>query len=64
MEHKGLNILHYKRFNTTEVQIGNISLGGNNPIVVQSMTTSDTMNTEAVVEEIIRIVEADRKSVV
>lgn len=63
MEHQGLNILHYRRFKTTEVQIGTVALGGNNPIVVQSMTTSDTMNTEAVVEEIIRIVEAGGKLV-
>jgi (E)-4-hydroxy-3-methylbut-2-enyl-diphosphate synthase len=63
MENHGFNILNYHRFSTSEVKIGDVALGGNHPIVVQSMTTSDTMNTEAVVDEIIRIFKAGGKIV-
>ena len=48
----------YSRFVTREVAIGDIPLGGNNPIRIQSMTTTDTMNTIATVEQTIRMVEA------
>lgn len=47
-----------KRFNTRVVNIGNIPLGGNYPIRIQSMTTTDTMNTIATVNQCIRIIEA------
>lgn len=40
-----------------EVQIGNVTVGGNNPIAVQSMTNTDTMNTMATVEQTIRLVD-------
>lgn len=46
------------RFKTRIVNIGNIPLGGNNPIRLQSMTTTDTMNTTATVKQCIRIIEA------
>ena len=52
------NIYKYKRFLTREVNIGNISLGGTNPIRIQSMTTTDTMDTKATVEQSIRMIEA------
>jgi (E)-4-hydroxy-3-methylbut-2-enyl-diphosphate synthase len=48
----------YSRFITRVVKIGNVPLGGNNPIRVQSMTTTDTMDTKATVEQSIRIIEA------
>ena len=48
----------YSRYLTREVKIGNIALGGNNPLRVQSMTTTDTMDTIATVEQSIRIIEA------
>ena len=48
----------YSRFLTREVKIGNIPLGGSNPIRIQSMTTTDTMNTIATVEQTIRMVES------
>lgn len=38
--------------------VGNIGIGGNNPIRVQSMTTTDTMDTEATVNQAIRMIEA------
>ena len=38
--------------------VGNLGFGGNNPIRVQSMTTANTMDTLATVEESIRMIEA------
>jgi (E)-4-hydroxy-3-methylbut-2-enyl-diphosphate synthase len=43
---------------TKEVHIGTLSLGGQNPIRVQSMTTTDTMDTEGSVEQSIRMIDA------
>ncbi|MDD5363237.1 MAG: (E)-4-hydroxy-3-methylbut-2-enyl-diphosphate synthase [Ignavibacteria bacterium] len=48
----------YKRFRTRVVDIGGVPLGGSNPIRLQSMTTTDTMDTIATVEQSIRIIEA------
>ncbi len=52
------NLTSYQRLLTREVKIGDVPLGGNNPIRVQSMTTTDTMNTIATVEQSIRMIEA------
>ncbi|HEY9083645.1 MAG TPA: (E)-4-hydroxy-3-methylbut-2-enyl-diphosphate synthase [Vicingaceae bacterium] len=52
------NLTSYKRFKTKEVMVGNIGIGGNNPIRIQSMTTTDTMNTEATVAQAIRMINA------
>ncbi|MFO0322204.1 MAG: (E)-4-hydroxy-3-methylbut-2-enyl-diphosphate synthase [Bacteroidota bacterium] len=52
------SLTEYKRFLTREVSVGNIGIGGLNPIRVQSMTTTDTMNTKATVEQSIRMIEA------
>jgi (E)-4-hydroxy-3-methylbut-2-enyl-diphosphate synthase len=46
----------YSRFLTREVQIGDVPMGGVNPIRIQSMTTTDTMDTLATVEQTIRMV--------
>lgn len=51
------SLTQYSRYKTREVFIGDIALGGNNPIRIQSMTTTDTMNTIATVEQTIRMVE-------
>jgi (E)-4-hydroxy-3-methylbut-2-enyl-diphosphate synthase len=48
----------YSRFLTREVQIGDIPMGGLNPIRIQSMTTTDTMDTIGTVEQTIRMVES------
>jgi (E)-4-hydroxy-3-methylbut-2-enyl-diphosphate synthase len=48
----------YKRFKTREVMIGDLALGGDNPIRLQSMTTTDTMDTAATVAQSIRMIEA------
>lgn len=46
------------RVTTKEVQIGTLQLGGGNPIRVQSMTTTDTMDTEGSVAQSIRMIDA------
>jgi (E)-4-hydroxy-3-methylbut-2-enyl-diphosphate synthase len=52
------SLTEYSRYKTREVFIGKIPLGGNNPVRIQSMTTTDTMNTIATVEQTIRMVDA------
>ena len=48
----------FSRFQTREVMVGTLGFGGNNPVRVQSMTTANTMDTLATVEESIRMIEA------
>ena len=48
----------YSRWNTKEVKIGGLSIGARQPIRVQSMTTTDTMDTLATVEQSIRMIDA------
>ena len=48
----------YSRRKTREVTIGEIPMGANHPIRVQSMTTTDTMDTLKTVEQSIRMIEA------
>ena len=48
----------FSRFQTREVMVGHLGFGGNNPIRVQSMTTANTMDTLATVEESIRMIKA------
>ncbi|RPJ23519.1 MAG: 1-hydroxy-2-methyl-2-(E)-butenyl 4-diphosphate synthase, partial [Planctomycetaceae bacterium] len=50
---------HYQRRQTRVVSVGDVSMGGTHPIRVQSMTTTDTCDTEATVKQIIRLVEAN-----
>lgn len=52
------DLTSYNRFKTREVLVGNIGIGGDNPIRIQSMTTTDTMNTEATVAQAIRMIDA------
>lgn len=52
------SLTEYRRFATRPVQVGGITIGGDAPIVVQSMTTTDTMNTQATVAQSIRMIEA------
>lgn len=46
---------NYKRYVSRVVHIGNIPLGGDNPIRIQSMLNTDTLNTKASVEQAIRL---------
>jgi (E)-4-hydroxy-3-methylbut-2-enyl-diphosphate synthase len=52
------SLTQYKRLKTKEVKIGNLLLGNFHPIRVQTMTTTDTMDTMATVEQSIRCIEA------
>ena len=52
------SLTKYSRFQTREVNVGSVPLGGENPIRIQSMTTTDTMDTIATVEQTIRMVES------
>ena len=52
------SLTNYKRLATREVNIGDLLLGNLNPIRVQTMTTTDTMDTIATVEQSIRCIEA------
>ena len=52
------NLFSYNRRKTIPITIGNIGIGGNNPIRIQSMTTTDTMDTKATVEQSIRMINA------
>lgn len=52
------SLTQYSRYKTREVIVGNIPLGGDNPIRIQSMTTTNTMDTRATVEQTIRMVDA------
>ncbi len=50
--------LNRKRFPTREVKIGELILGGEQAVRIQSMTTTDTMDTTGSVEQSIRMIEA------
>ena len=52
------SLYHYQRRPSRVVTIGSLAMGGTNPIRVQSMLTSDTMNTENCVRETLELVEA------
>ena len=52
------SLVSYQRLKTAEVKIGDLLLGNGHPIRVQTMTTTDTMNTIATVEQSIRCIEA------
>ncbi|NNE54695.1 MAG: flavodoxin-dependent (E)-4-hydroxy-3-methylbut-2-enyl-diphosphate synthase, partial [Flavobacteriales bacterium] len=51
------SLFSYSRWKTRGVMIGNLSLGGDAPIRVQSMTTTDTLDIQKTVEQSIRIIE-------
>ena len=53
-----MNLTKYERRPSREVRIGRVVIGGNRPIAVQSMTNTDTKDTEACVRQIERIFRA------
>src|SRR5450432_519388 len=52
------SLTKYSRYKTRIVTIGDVPMGGDNPIRVQSMTTTDTMDTIKTVEQSIRMIDA------
>ena len=53
-----MNYFNYKRRQAHKVQIGNIALGSDYPVLVQTMTSTDTLDTEASVAQCERIIKA------
>ncbi len=52
------DLTRYQRQKTTEVKIGTVMLGSDYPIRIQSMTDTDTKDTDATVDQIIRLIKA------
>ena len=52
------SLTDYQRLNTRCVMVGDVGVGGENPIRIQSMTTTDTMDTENTISQSIRMIEA------
>ena len=52
------SLYQYTRRLTREVMVGNVGIGGNNPIRIQSMLTSDTLDTAGCVRESLALAEA------
>lgn len=52
------SLTEYKRLATLEVKVGDLLIGNYHPVRIQTMTTTDTMNTMATVEQAIRCIEA------
>ena len=51
-----MELFNYNRRATVEVTVGNVVIGGGQPVRVQSMTNTSTMDTEGSVEQTLRIV--------
>ena len=52
------SLIKYSRRESISVRIGNSNIGGDNPIRIQTMTTTDTIDTKATVNQAIRMVNA------
>ena len=50
------SLTHFSRLKTKEVMVGNLGVGGMNPIRIQSMTTVSTMDTSASIEQSIKMI--------
>jgi (E)-4-hydroxy-3-methylbut-2-enyl-diphosphate synthase len=53
-----IDLFNYQRRATSTVHIGALDMGGDNPIRIQSMTTTNTNDTEACVQQAERIIKA------
>ena len=53
-----MSYFNYRRRKSSVVTIGSVPLGGDNPVRIQSMTKTSTLNTDASVAQCIRIVDA------
>jgi len=58
MQDYAASLTQYKRLKTREVNVGGLLLGNYNPIRLQTMTTTDTMDTAGTVAQTIRCIEA------
>jgi (E)-4-hydroxy-3-methylbut-2-enyl-diphosphate synthase len=57
------SLTHYQRLKTREVKIGELLLGNFHPVRIQTMTTTDTMDTIGTVDQTIRCIEAGAEMV-
>lgn len=53
-----INLFQYTRLKTRPVQVGNINIGGDNPIRIQSMTNTNTLNTYETIDQSLNIIRA------
>ena len=53
-----MNRIDYQRRPTTQVRAGNVTIGGDAPVRIQSMTNTPTLDTSASVRQCIRLAEA------
>src|SRR5690606_39386225 len=58
MQYYSPSLTGYKRLRTREVRIGDLLLGNFHPVRIQTMTTTDTMDTSGTVEQSIRCIDA------
>ncbi len=58
MKTRFISFIDYKRFPTNEVKVGNIGIGGKNPIRVQTMTNTNTFDVDATYNQILQIYKA------
>ena len=52
------SLTRYQRWQTREVMVGSVGVGGKNPIRIQSMTTTDTLDTIGTIDQSIRMINA------
>ena len=52
------DLFNYSRRESREVTVGNVKIGAGHPVVVQSMITSDTRDTDACVAQVLQLAEA------
>ena len=58
MQYYCSSLTTYQRLITREVKVGNLIIGNGQPIRVQTMTTTDTMDTDKTVAQVIKCIEA------
>ena len=58
MNTRFISFIDHKRYPTNEIKVGNIGIGGQNPIRVQTMTNTNTADIEATYNQILRIYKA------
>ena len=55
-----MDLYNYHRRKSSTVEIGDTPMGGNNPIRIQSMTNTSTLDTEKSIAQCISIIDATR----
>ncbi|HNF72660.1 MAG TPA: flavodoxin-dependent (E)-4-hydroxy-3-methylbut-2-enyl-diphosphate synthase, partial [Chitinophagaceae bacterium] len=58
MQPYAVSLTSYHRLPTREVRVGSLFIGAHHPVRIQTMTTTDTLDTEATIAQCIRCIEA------